>query len=71
MQTIESLETRIDTLEMRIAEQDQMLDDLNATITAQWKQVEALTRQIGHLQAQVQDIRTDAPSPGEEPPPHY
>ena len=39
---------RIDALEMRLTEQDVVIDDLNATITAQWRQIDALTRQMAN-----------------------
>ena len=72
MNETETLNERIDTLETRLAHQDRMLEDLNATITAQWKEIEKLTRQIARLGDQMQDIRDSAGSGGSEPPPpHY
>ena len=73
MHKIEALEARLDTLETRIAHQDRMIEDLNATITDQWKQIEALTRQVKRLDAQLQDVRDSAGASGEQepPPPHY
>ena len=43
---VEALEARLDTLETRVAHQDRMIEDLNSTITDQWKLIEALTRQV-------------------------
>ena len=40
---------RIDELEIRIAHQDQTIEDLNAAITAQWKLIERLERQVTML----------------------
>ncbi len=40
------LSERIDALESRLAYQDQTIEQLNETITAQWKQIDALTRQL-------------------------
>ena len=54
MTETETLNIRIDTLETRLAHQDRMLEDLNATITAQWKEIEKLTRQIARLGDQMQ-----------------
>jgi len=72
MHKIEALNSRIDTLETRIAHQDRMLDDINATITDQWKRIESLTRQIARLDEQLQDVRDSGGPAGEqEPPPHY
>ena len=47
MSEIDSLVARIDTLEMRFAYQDQVIEDLNRTITEQWKHIDALTRRSG------------------------
>jgi SlyX protein len=71
MHKIEALNDRIEALETRAAYQDKMLDDLNATITDQWKQIERLTRQIARLEEQLQDLRATAPGGEQEPPPHY
>jgi SlyX protein len=71
MHKIEALETRVETLETRVAHQDRMLEDLNATITDQWKQIESLTRKIARLDEQLQDVRSSGPTGEQEPPPHY
>lgn len=71
MTELERLNTRIDALEIRLAHQDQMVDDLNETITAQWKEIESLTRQIARLGDQLQEFRDRAPDGPEPPPPHY
>lgn len=68
----DTLSARIDALEMRLTEQDVVLDDLNATITAQWRQIDALTRRLAKLMEQVEEAgaRTGTGAP-EPPPPHY
>lgn len=73
MPNIEALNTRIDTLETRVAHQDRMIEDLNSTITDQWKQIETLARQVRRLDDQLQDVRAGGGSSGEQepPPPHY
>ena len=43
MSDIDSLGARIDALEMRVAEQDRTIEDLNATIIGQWKEIEKKT----------------------------
>jgi SlyX protein len=40
---------RIDGLEMRLAEQDRTIEDLNAAVTAQWTALDALKRQMGQF----------------------
>jgi SlyX protein len=71
MDNIETLVARIDALEARVAHQDRTIEDLNETITAQWKEIESLTRQIVRLGDQLQEVRDRAPEGPEPPPPHY
>jgi SlyX protein len=64
---------RLDALEIRVAYQDQTIDDLNAAITGQWKAIETLEREVAKLRDQLRALETD---PGlsdqpEPPPPHY
>ena len=68
-----STSTRLDELEIRIAHQDQTIEDLNAAITAQWKLIERLERQVARLAERVADSERspgDA-APVDRPPPHY
>ena len=68
----EALSARVDALEMRLTEQERTIEELNATILAQWKEIESLNRQIARLGAQIQEIEAHAPSgEPEPPPPHY
>ncbi len=66
-----TLNERIDALEVRIAYQDETIETLNQTITAQWQQIDALTRQLGQLREQLQDAEGDTVAPLNERPPHY
>ena len=68
---IKTLGERIDTLETRIAYQDDTIETLNQTITAQWKQIDALTRQVATLGERVQEAEHNSGAPSNEPPPHY
>lgn len=68
---IKTLAERIDTLETRLAYQDDTIETLNQTITAQWKQIDALTRQIALFSERLQEAEANAPGPANEPPPHY
>ena len=69
---IARLTARIDDLEMRAAEQERTIEDLNATVMAQWKEIEELKRETARLGAQVQEMEAHAPSgEPEPPPPHY
>jgi len=66
------LSARIDDLEARLAYQDQAIEDLNATITEQWKQIETLTRHLAELRDRMSEALADpGPQAPEPPPPHY
>lgn len=63
---------RIARLEIRLTEQEAVIEDLNAALTAQWKVIDRLTRQLGRLQEQVEESAFRAASGAPEPPPpHY
>ena len=66
------VDARIEALEVRIAYQDQVIEDLNQTVIAQWKQIESLRRQFAEVLDRVQDVEDNAGSPAapEPPPPH-
>ncbi|MGC7434362.1 SlyX family protein, partial [Xanthomonas citri pv. citri] len=62
---------RVDALEMRIAYQDDTIETLNQTITAQWKQIDVLTRKVAELGERLQEAEANAPGAANERPPHY
>ena len=64
---------RIDALEVRIAYQDRIIEDLNASVTEQWRQIDDLTKQVARMADRLQQVEQNAPSSGEPepPPPHY
>ena len=66
------LSERLEALEIRVAYQDETIETLNATITAQWQQIDALTRQIKAFNDRLQQAEANAPAaPTNERPPHY
>lgn len=71
MSEINSLRERIDAMEIRIAYQDDTIETLNATITAQWKQIDMLTRQMASLGERMAEAETAVGVPTNERPPHY
>ena len=71
MSDVSALSERIDTLEMRLAYQDVTIETLNQTITAQWVEIDRLTRQVAELKERLQEAESNAPGPANEPPPHY
>ena len=66
-----ALGERIDALEMRLTFQDVTIETLNQTITEQWKQIDALTRQLAELKDLLQDAESNITGPVNERPPHY
>ena len=62
---------RIDALEMRLTYQDVTIETLNQTITAQWVEIDRLTRQVAELKERLREAESSAPGPANEPPPHY
>ncbi|HWU18068.1 MAG TPA: SlyX family protein [Devosia sp.] len=65
------LAERLEALETRIAFQDQTIEELNATITAQWRVIDGLTRKLTTLEEQVRSGTHIADPSTEPPPPHY
>lgn len=64
---------RLERLETTVAYQDQAIEDLSRTVTAQWAEIAELKRLIGNLGERLRDI-ADNPAlaePPEPPPPHY
>jgi SlyX protein len=70
MSETKALSDRIDALEIRLSFQDETIETLNKTITAQWQQIDTLTRQVAALNERLQEAET-ARDTGNEPPPHY
>jgi len=67
-----SAAARLDALEMRIAYQDETIETLNKTVTAQWRQIDALSREIGELRDRLHDAEMKSGvGTASEPPPHY
>jgi SlyX protein len=66
-----TLADRIDTLETRLAFQDDAIETLNKTITEQWAKIDALTRQLVDLNERLQEAETQAQGAANERPPHY
>ncbi|MEW6643778.1 MAG: SlyX family protein [Pseudomonadota bacterium] len=64
---------RLDSLEIRIAYQDEIIETLNKAVTEQWTRIEALTREIARLTDRVREAenRAATSTAPEPPPPHY
>ena len=62
---------RIDALEMRATYQEESIEALNQIVTAQWKQIDSLMRQIAELGERLREAEAGRSTPASEPPPHY
>jgi SlyX protein len=71
MNEVKVLSDRIDALETRLTFQDETIETLNKTITAQWQQIDALTRQVANLGERLREAETHMPGAANERPPHY
>ena len=71
MNDVKAVSDRIDALEMRLTFQDETIETLNQTITAQWLKIDALTRQVSELRDRLREAESHAPGPINERPPHY
>ncbi len=71
--TLAAMADRIDTLEVKIAYQDEIIEDLNTAIVAQWSKLDHLQRLVESLQDRLKDLqdRTPGEPQDEPPPPHY
>ncbi len=69
----DDLAVRLEALEIRVAYQDQVIEDLNQTITAQWKDIDRLRREMAALADRVAQAERGAGGDPEDetPPPHY
>ena len=73
MDETESLRARVEALEIARAHQERVAEDLSEALAAQWKQIEALNRQVARLSDQLRAAQSaggggETPDP---PPPHY
>ena len=71
MTDLNTLSERIDALETRLTYQDESIETLNATITAQWQQIDRLTRQVATHGERLQEAESNTGGISNEPPPHY
>ncbi|MXQ12610.1 SlyX family protein [Microvirga makkahensis] len=73
MSDTESVNARLEALEVRVAYQDRVIEDLNQTVIDQWKKIDGLKRQLAELLDRVMEVEDSAAGPRapEPPPPHY
>lgn len=62
--------SRLEALEIRAVHQDQTIAELNDAMTAQWRKIDVLERQIARMREEMQNAGAQRDGP-EPPPPHY
>jgi len=65
------LSNRLDEVEAKLMFTDATIETLNQTITAQWREIDALKRLVANLSERLSEAEAGAPRPANEPPPHY
>lgn len=71
MAEIDDLRARLEKLEMLAAEQERTIEELNETITGQWREIELLKRRITKLDDELREVEAGLPAPPITKPPHY
>jgi SlyX protein len=71
MGELDDLRARLEKLEVLSAEQERTIEELNETITGQWREIEGLKRQIAKLDDELREVEAGMPAPPIQKPPHY
>ena len=69
--TREKILDRIEALEIIVAEQQQVIDDLNEVITRQWDGQEKLKRELATMSDQLHDLEENQSASANQKAPHY
>lgn len=62
---------RIEALEIIVAEQQQVIDDLSEMMKKQWDRQEKLKRELAKLGDHLQDLEENQSAPTTQKAPHY
>lgn len=65
------LDLRLRELETRAAHQELTISELSDMITAQWKKIEALERQLRRMGEELESLATGDTPAANQKPPHY
>ena len=71
MDDLAALNGRVVALEIERAHQERAIEDLNEAVTAQWKLIDQLKRELERLADQVREAAVAGQGEAEPPPPHY
>ena len=66
-----SLEERVDELEIRLAHQDRLIEELNEVITRQQDRMDRLVRDLRRITEALHGISGPTEGGEDAPPPHY
>lgn len=67
----QDLEGRIDALEMTVAHQDQMIEDMNTVIVEQRAEIDEMKIRMSQALDRIQTVESQMPDEPDAPPPHY
>lgn len=64
---------RLNALEIRIAHQDNVIDELNEIAARQWSEIQGLNETINNFKNKLQELENgiNAPLAQDTPPPHF
>jgi SlyX protein len=65
------MESRLEKMETKISQNEDLLDALNNTVYKQQRQIDQLQQELRELRQQVQTMPSEPRSLGDEIPPHY
>lgn len=66
-------ETRITELEVQLAHQTTMVDELSDMVAKQWDEIDLLKKQLNRMTGRLEQVEQTMPksSGDDQPPPHY
>lgn len=71
MMTGNKTASRIDALEMNVAEHQKIIDELNEIITKQWDALDLMKRQLSRFDDQLEELALGVSAPADQKPPHF
>lgn len=67
----QEIETRLETLEMTVAHQDQAIEDMNRVILEQQAEIDEMKIRVSQALDRIQTVESQMPDEPDAPPPHY
>ncbi len=65
------LQDRIDRLEVHVAEQERVLQDMSEVAAGQWAKIDAMSAKLDRLLDRLSVLEAERDLPDDKPPPHY